>query len=177
MSNTGQALANVQLLLKDGDNRGAQFWASKATRYIHDDLTLPLHIEAEADDGGFYLRCTRCGVLTSPATMANAARFRDWHFYCGMDRTAVTPCTACGRLGFYWENDCRACEVPLGSRRKRELVNVAPRTVLMEKTEYIAVQHGDWEVFTISCNTIRQARSAAERIMPFGGVTVRAKPD
>lgn len=163
MSVTGQAMSHV-LFLKGGDHEtGARFWAIRAAADMHLDLKLPRHVKPQTSGPLVAMVCNRCGASEPTSTLAQAASFRDRHYYCGEPGAPVSGCPTCGRLAFRWAEMCRHCG-SVGLRPKRRRVPITE--LLGQRCAYTIIRASGEQVGKIECGSLRQAKAASRAMWP-----------
>lgn len=168
MSNTSEALKNVRILRWRGvagapDHSRLRTWLVKAAECLPDDIVLPPHIvPCRSGDDYLTLECKArgcCHDLYRVDTVAQAADFRDRHFYCGQSHAPAWRCPTCDHWAFAFEDRCRFCH------REHD---VAVAHAEMPYHELLD-QYVSYDIFlpgrlwraTIKCNSLLRAKRAA----------------
>ena len=110
MSNTSAALENRRIAMRNGHADKARHWALAACEHLPQDITLPEHIRVFVHvEIQTWIDCRRCHKVRPVESVAEAADFRDRHWYCG-DTADVWRCPTCGAWEFLFLDRCRFCD-------------------------------------------------------------------
>lgn len=176
MSNTSEAMMNARLLAGySGRPMKIRHWLRQAAKHLQQDIVIPSHIALHVRVGPLLvMECEKCGSAVTVDSVAAAADFRDWHYYCGQDTVPAWRCPTCAHWVFGFNQHCPFCTTDIcGSGADSMMVD--PVTVLDQYVLYDIMLPGKVWRASIKCNSLLRARRAARAMYPREEAMVRCE--